>query len=269
LAGLATIVGAAGFVGRRLTARLKADGWDVFTPAKRDPALFRGELGTVFYCAGLTADYDQRPFDTVEAHAALVSELARAAGFERLVYLSSTRLYDGQAKAEVAEHEPLVLDPADPRRVYDLSKALGENVTLTRTGGRGAVARLSNVYDWEPEAPGFLSQWLIRAPAERDLALESSPHVRRDYIHLDDVVSALIALATADAPGIVNVASGEIVSNREIAEVFEQAGWTIRFSSQADPPPPPKASAAKLAALGVTPRPVKDVVRGYLEGLKA
>jgi UDP-glucose 4-epimerase len=111
--------------------------------------------------------------------------------------------------------------------------------------------------------------WDVFTPAERDLALESSPHVRRDYIHLDDVVSALIALATADAPGIVNVASGEIVSNREIAEVFEQAGWTIRFSSQADPPPPPKASAAKLAALGVTPRPVKDVVRGYLEGLKA
>lgn len=267
MAGRATIVGAAGFVGRRLHARLAADGWEVFTPAKRDPALFRGELGTVFYCAGLTADYDQRPFDTVEAHATLVSELARAAGFERLIYLSSTRLYDGQAKAEVAEDEPLVFDPADPRRVYDLSKALGENVTLTRTGGRGAVARLSNVYDWAAEAPGFLSQWLIRAPAERALALESSPHIRRDYIHLDDVVEALIAMAAAPAPGIVNVAAGALTSNAEIAQVFQAAGWTVRFSGDANPPSPPNASARKLAALGVTPRPVKDVVARYLEGL--
>jgi nucleoside-diphosphate-sugar epimerase len=269
LAGRATIVGAAGFVGRRLHARLLADGWDVFTPAKRDPALFRGELGTVFYCAGLTADYDARPFDTVEAHASLVSELARAAGFEKLIYLSSTRLYDGHPKAEVSEDEALVLDPADPRRIYDLSKALGENVTLTRTGGRGAVARLANVYDWEPDAPGFLSQWLIRARTEREIRLESSPHIRRDYIHLDDVVSALIAMAQAQAPGIVNVASGELASNAAIAGVFEAAGWRIGFAGEADPPPPPNASAGKLAALGVRPRPVEDVVRAYLKGLAA
>jgi nucleoside-diphosphate-sugar epimerase len=263
----ATILGAAGFVGRRLKTRLEADGWEVFAPAKRDPEIFRRELGCVFYCAGLTADYDQRPFDTVEAHATLMSEIARAAGFERLVYLSSTRLYDGQAKAEVGEDEPLVLDPADPRRIYDLSKALGENIALTRTGGRGAVARLSNVYDWDDDAPGFLSDWLLRAKRGRTLALESSPHIRRDYIHLDDVVDALIAMAGADAPGIVNVASGELVSNGEIATAFEAAGWTVGFSGDADPPPPPNAKAAKLRALGVTPRPVRDVVRGYLEGL--
>jgi nucleoside-diphosphate-sugar epimerase len=263
----ATILGAAGFVGRRLKTRLEAEGWDVFAPAKHDPELFRRELGSVFYCAGLTADYDQRPFDTVEAHASLVSELARAAGFERLVYLSSTRLYDGQAKAEVSEDEPLVLDPADPRRIYDLSKALGENIAITRTGGRGSAARLANVYDWSDEAPGFLSEWLLQARRGRTIALQSSPHIRRDYIHLDDVVTALIATAQAEAPGIVNVASGELVSNRQIAEVFEGCGWRVGFSGDADPPPPPNARIEKLRALGVTPRPVRDVVRGYLEGL--
>lgn len=267
MARLATIVGAAGFVGRRLHTRLEADGWQVFAPAKRDPELFRRELGCVFYCAGLTADYDARPFDTVEAHATLVSELARAAGFERLIYLSSTRLYDGQAGAEVGEDEALVLDPAARRRTYDLSKALGENIALTRTDGRGAVARLSNVYDWEDDAPGFLSQWLIRARAERAIRLESSPHIRRDYIHLDDTVAALIAMASAAAPGIVNVAAGALTSNAEIAEVFAAAGWEIAFAGDADPPSPPNARADKLRALGVSPRPVKDVAARYLEGL--
>jgi len=33
------------------------------------------------------------------------------------------------------------------------------------------------------------------------------------------------------------------------------------------PPPPPNASVERLAALGVRARPVKDVVRDYLEGL--
>jgi nucleoside-diphosphate-sugar epimerase len=267
--GLATILGATGFVGRRLQAALTAQGWDIFAPAKGDTSLFGHDMGVVFYCAGLTADYDRRPFDTVEAHATLVSELIRAGRFERLIYLSSTRLYDGQAAAVLDETAPLIFDPADPRRVYDLSKALGENLTLTRTEGRGAVARLSNVFDWALDAPGFLSEWLIEAARTRELQLDSSPHIARDYIHLDDVVAALIAMSEKPATGVVNVCGGELTANGEIANLFLQAGWHVTFSRDVSPAPPPRADNARLRALGVTPAPVKDVVRRYLEGLKA
>jgi UDP-glucose 4-epimerase len=269
VSGLATILGANGFVGRRLQATLSAQGWDIFAPAKGDTSLFGHDMGVVFYCAGLTADYDRRPFDTVEAHASLVSELIRAGRFERLIYLSSTRLYDGQAAGVLDETAPLIFDPADPRRVYDLSKALGENLTLTRTEGRGSVARLSNVFDWEPDAPGFLSEWLIEAARTRDLHLESSPHIARDYIHLDDVVAALIAMAQKPPVGVVNVASGELVANGEIANIFLEAGWRVTFSRDVSPASPPCADIARLRALGVSPAPVKDVVRRYLEGLNA
>jgi nucleoside-diphosphate-sugar epimerase len=269
LTGLATVVGATGFIGRRLQARLTAEGWDVYAPAKGDKSLFGRDMGVVFYCAGLTADYDRRPFDTVEAHATLVSELIQAGRFEQLIYLSSTRLYDGQAAADLDETAPLLFDVADPRRVYDLSKALGENLTLARTEGRGAVARLANVYDWEPEAPGFLSEWLIEAARTGELRLESSPHIARDYIHLDDVVAALIAMSEKPAQGVVNVASGELTANGEIANIFLQAGWHVDFSRDISPAPPPRSDNARLLALGVTPAPVKDVVRRYLERLKA
>lgn len=262
-----TVLGARGFVGGRLAQRLTAEGAAPWTPNKGDPEILTRDLGVVYFCAGLTADYDRRPFDTVEAHASLLSELLRAGRFERLVYCSSTRLYDGLPLAQADETTPLTFDVADPRRVYDLSKALGENLTLTRAGGHGAVARLANVYDWGPEAPGFLSQWLAQAARGRDLVLESSPHIRRDYIHLDDVVSALIAIAGGS--GVYNVAAGALTSNAEIAKVFETEGWKVRFTGDADPPPPPNASAARLAALGVRARPVSDVIRAYLRGLKS
>jgi nucleoside-diphosphate-sugar epimerase len=264
-----TVVGAAGFVGRRLVQRLRAGGEAPWTPAKGDPELFARDLGVVFYCAGLTADYDRRPFDTVEAHASVLSELIRAGRFERLVYCSSTRLYDGQPGATAHEAEPLVFDPADPRRVYDLSKALGENLTLALTGRRGSVARLSNVFDWADGAPGFLSEWLIAARGSRELSLASSPNIARDYIHLDDTVDALIAIAASDQAQVFNVAAGRLSTNADIARVFEAAGWEVRFEGSASPPPPPNAAVERLASLGVRARPVEDVVAGYLEGLKA
>lgn len=262
-----TILGARGFVGGRLAKRLAAEGAEPWTPPKGDPDILKRDLGMVFYCAGLTADYDRRPFDTVEAHASLLSELLRAGRFERLVYCSSTRLYDGLPQAEADEAIPLTFDVADPRRVYDLSKALGENLTLTRAGGHGAVARLANVFDWGEGAPGFLSEWLTQAKLSRDLVLDSSPHIRRDYIHLDDVVSALIAVSGGS--GVYNVAAGRLTSNAEIAEIFEAEGWTVRFTGEADPPSPPNVSVERLAALGTRARPVKEVIRAYLKGLKA
>jgi len=136
VSGLATIIGASGFVGRRLQARLTSEGWDVFAPDKGDTSLFGRDMGVVFYCAGLTADYDRRPFDTVEAHATLVSALARAGRFEQLIYLSSTRLYDSQAAEAVDESAPLIFDPADPRRTYDLSKAPSRDSPMSSTGSR-------------------------------------------------------------------------------------------------------------------------------------
>jgi UDP-glucose 4-epimerase len=260
-------VGAAGFVGARLTKRLRAEGWDVYAPRKGDPELLSRDLDVVFYCAGLTADYDRRPFDTVEAHAGLVSALIQAGRFERFVYCSSTRLYDGQRKAEIHEAEALVIDPADPRRVYDLSKALGENLTLARSGGRGAVARLSNVYDWGDASPGFLSEWLIAARRNRELTLQSSPNIARDYIHLDDAVAALMAIAE-QGHGIYNVAAGRLTTNAEICRSFEARGYGVRFSGDANPPPPPSVSVARLAGLGVVARSVEDVVDAYLESLE-
>ena len=259
-----TVIGAKGFVGRRLSAALEREGQPPWRPEKGDPQLFQRDLGVVFYCAGLTADYDRRPFDAVDAHSSLVSDLLRTARFERLIYLSSTRLYDGLAVAEAAEDQPLSFDPTDPRRTYDLSKALGENLVITRSEGRGAVARLANVFDWQAGAPGFLSEWLIRSRTEHHLHLDSSPHVARDYIHLDNVVSALIGMAGAPDPGIVNVASGELVTNGEIAEVFEAAGWRVEFARDACPAAPPNASVAKLAGLGVRAPPVRDVIAGFL-----
>lgn len=262
---LATVVGASGFIGRALARRLAGQGWEVFAPERGDPGLPRRDLGTLFYAAGLTADFDEKPFETVEAHVGLLAQVLAAGHFERVVYLSSIRLYDGLVEGR--EDAPLALDPDNPRHSFDLSKALGENLVMTRSGGRGRVARLANVYDCAPGSPGFLSDWLIRAKGGREITLASLPGVARDYVHLADAVDALIAVAEGPAE-IVNVASGVLTSNTELAAVFLSHGWRVSFSGTGGPPPPPpEVDVSRLAALGVRVRPVEDVVASYLESL--
>lgn len=259
-----TVIGAGGFIGGRLVAALTAQDHEVYAPRRGDPDLLTRDLGRVFYCAGLTGDFMVRPFETVEAHVGLIAQVLRDARFDRLVYLSSTRLYDSLGARGGHEADLLELDPALPRNVYDLSKALGENLCLARSGGRAAVARLSNVFAADPTASGFLSELLQRARTERVIELASSPHGGRDYIHIDDVISALLALDASAGTGIVNIARGETLTNAELVQVFADAGWRLTLTGRDIPPPPPVCATDRVRALGVAPRDVRQVLADIL-----
>lgn len=263
-----TVIGGAGFVGSNVTARLKSAGLDPWNPQRDDPALFDSELGRVIYCAGLTGDYRTRPFSTVEAHVSLLARLIERSSFERIVYLSSTRLYDLLPDGVGLEDRAIPVNPADAEHLYELSKMLGENLTLHRTQGRGMVARLSYVFDWEEGAQGFLSDWLRSARENTSIDLDSSPDLSRDYVYVDDVAQALIAMADSGESGIVNVATGQAISNEQIASLFRKRGWTVRFArGSAEPERASAIDSTRLTALGITPRTVLPLIDEYLANL--
>lgn len=264
-----TVIGAGGFVGSHVVAKLRGEGIDPFVPTRDDPALWDRDLGHVFYCAGLTGDYRTRPFATVEAHVGLLARLLDRARFDRIVYLSSTRLYDSQPDGIGREDRSIPVDPANPEHLYELSKLQGENLTLHRSEGRGVVARLSYVFGWDAAAQGFLSEWLRAAGERGALTIDSAPDNARDYIHVDDVAHALRVLLDSGATEIVNVARGENLGNAEIAEVFARHGREVRFNREAGGTRKISIDATRLAALGATARPVLPLIDGYLAGLVA
>jgi nucleoside-diphosphate-sugar epimerase len=257
-----TVLGATGFIGSRIAATLRANGECCYTPARGSEEIFSRNLGKVFYCIGLTADYAGRPLDSVNAHILLLARIFAEAKFERLVYLSSTRLYDGQLSG--MEDASLLFNPGNPRHLYDLSKAMGESLCLTASGGRAHVARLSCVYDADAGSPGFLSELLLRLKTQREFTLDSSPSISRDYIALDDVVSGLKAILDNDAPGIVNVASGENVTNRQLADCLNQSGCHIEFSGNTKTQRLPVCDISKLKSLNVHPVSVIDYLETFM-----
>lgn len=221
-----TIIGAQGFIGSRLARHLEARGLEYRAP-RRGEDLAGRDLGRVIYCAGLTADFRTRPHDAVEAHACRVSRVVRDGNFESFVYLSSTRLYRGLAREPAREDDDLLVNPADPEDIYSLSKALGESV-VRLCGGRGRIARLSNVYGDDFARQTFLSMIIGEALTRGRVTLQSSPESAKDYVSVDDAVALLAEIALRGRERAYNVASGENVTNAELtAEIARLTGCRV------------------------------------------
>jgi nucleoside-diphosphate-sugar epimerase len=241
-----TVLGAGGFIGGHLVRHLRRSGHEVWAPDRGDPAVHEHDLGHVVYCIGLTTDFAANPMDTAEAHVCVLLPLLRRARFARLVYLSSVRLYDGLANG-VDETTMLSFSPPVQRHVFDLSKALGEALTHHGTGS-GVVARLANVYDDALGYDDFLCNTVQRALGRRDLEVDSQPQVGRDYIHADDAVRALEAIALGAREAVYNVASGVIFTNGDLAALLErEAGCHIVFRGSTSPRLPPAIDVSRLA----------------------
>ncbi len=277
---LATVIGANGFIGGHLLKRLQRDGWRCQASPRDHPSLLRRELGTVFYCAGLTADYAQRPHDTVRAHVALLNDILASAQFDALVYLSSTRLYDSLPGVAMDEDSGLLLNPAQPRHLFDLSKALGESLCRHASQGRARVARLACVYAAADDADGFMGSLLRQVqqhqrqhPRQRPddngvLEVDTSTSFSRDYVHLDDVLDALLHIATHATQAAYNVASGVNVSNVQLFErLSELTGCDIRATrSQRLPCAAPVSIARMRSEFGWQPASVLDRLEHMVRG---
>lgn len=214
-----TVLGAGGFVGSHLVNYLRSMGVDVIAPQRDSQEIFARPLGHVIYCIGLTADFRQRPFDTVHAHVSVLADILERADFASLLYLSSTRIY---AKSpDTGEGALLAANPGDPSDLYNLSKCLGESLCLNcgRDGTR--VARLSNVVGFDPDSDNFLSD-LIRDALSGHIRLRSAMSSAKDYILLQDVVSLLPLIAAEGRERIYNVANGCNIENGAIIRRLQE-----------------------------------------------
>jgi len=272
---VATVIGGKGFIGRALVRRLLELGWDcwvtdrgVVWPQPDRP------LGRVFYCAGMTADYLRDPAATLEAHAGLLSRVLQSAHYESLVYLSSTRLYDALPPSEGSAKEDLglLINPLDPRHLYDISKLAGESLCHVLGQGRARVARLSCVYNDETDDDGFLPgllKQLASARSKEDLHIASSPHFSRDYVHVSDVVQALIDIALYGKQPTYNVASGQNLRNDALASmVLAHSARRIVFDLNLAPSPPAVVSIQRMQAeFGWSPTSLEQRIAPWLQSL--
>lgn len=213
-----TVLGARGFIGSHLAASLAKAGEVVECP-DRGAELGRDNLGHVMYCLGLTADFRERPFETVEAHVCVLRELLECGNFNSLLYLSSTRVYGSGDRGD--EEADLTVNPNADGDLYNLSKLMGESLCLAAAEGV-RIVRLSNVFGFHPGNDNFLQSLILEALETGRVQLRTALDSEKDYISIEDVVQLLPKIATSGRHRLYNVAAGRNTKHAKILSVLSK-----------------------------------------------
>lgn len=260
----ALIVGANGLIGRRLCERLSRQSVGVIATARRmtdlhahpqvrwktvDLATFDGwdklfeGVDTLYHLAWSTipASADPDPArDILENVVGTVRmlEAARHVPGLRIVFASSGgSVYGASETLPVAETHP-----TRPVSAYGISKLMVEHYLdkyRAMYGLDGVALRISNCYGARQQQHKGLGAVTLfaRAGLRREpLKLFGAGDVVRDYIHVDDVVDAMIAAgARRNVTGPINIGSGVGHSLRQVIAQLE-AALGHRFEVQQAPP---------------------------------
>lgn len=237
----ALVTGAGGFVGQHLCARLLAEGWEVWGTVRPGAAAPPG-------VRALTVDLTG-PYEVPDVEVAFHLAAARTPDLSTLLVNAMSGVHLVQAlpascravvrlgsSTEYAEVSgPMAEDaPLQPRGFFGATKAAGSlllTAAAAEQGLRAAVLRAFQVYGAHDKPTRFVPA-VLRAAATGEVLPLTAPGLRRDWVHVDDVVSACLLAAAADdlPPGqVLNIGTGVQTANEDLVAVArEVTGRPIR-----------------------------------------
>jgi len=175
----------------------------------------------------------ESPLDTLEVNvrgAWNVFEACRKDGVARVVFASSDKAYGASPELPYKEDFPLRAANA-----YDASKAAADIVARSYAHAYGlplAVTRFANIYGGgDLNFSRLIPETTIAVLDGRPPAIRSDGSPERDFLHVDDAVSAYLAIADAldrdGARGEAFNAGGERpYSVREVVDLISKAAGT-------------------------------------------
>ena len=225
---LYTVFGGRGFIGSEIVKQLKLLGHNVFVPERDDESIYHTNLGTVIYCAG-HGDCKNAPFAVLDANVSLLSSLLQRTSFERLLYMSSTRVYMNQEASSESVDLTVCFD--DNRRLFNLTKLVAEELCL-KSSHKVCIVRPSNVYGVALNSSLFLPSITRNAINTGHVDMYIAQDYSKDYVSVYDVAESCIYLCQhLEFNGqIINVAAGYNVSAAEVADVLiRETGCTVTW----------------------------------------
>jgi len=225
-----TVIGARGFIGSALEQHARLAGLDVVgTSHDRIP---KDSLGTVIYCSGLACGASEQPLEAYRLHVSVPARVLSEATYERFIYVSSTRVYDGAASTN--EDAGLVVRPLDMNSTYAISKLAGEAAALAASTNN-VVVRLSNVFGPKMRSRVFLNDIMRQAVSSGRIEIRTALDSSKDYVALDDVSDLVLRIARAGTQRVYNIAAGYNTTHAQLTHKIA-AAVPVRVVVEPDAP---------------------------------
>jgi nucleoside-diphosphate-sugar epimerase len=294
---LVLVSGASGFVGAAVTRALRAAGTSVLAidvrgdtaagvvpcdllEAHRLHELVRGrQVGAILHCGGISGPmlYADRPAliarTNIEGTLNLL-ELARIHGVARFVFCSSAAVYGPRGEGEITPVETAL----HPRSVYAASKVAGEALLEAYASGYGldgVSLRIAAVYGPNRRTDCLIRTMILAGFAQQPLSIPVGGSQRYHFVHIDDVVAALLAALSANpARRAHTIAGGPGVTLRELADIVRAVvpGPDIVIGAAPDPLSDPQGAydlSSARADLGWAPAvPLAAGIAAYADWLR-
>lgn len=238
--GRVVVTGGSGFVGRAVVAAFLARGQrvsvvdrdehpDVPTasgeltdPEVRDAALDGGDVAGVVHLAAITSVLRSvdSPAETFRANVEVTQALlegCRVRGIDRVLMASTNAVVGDVGHARIDESFPL-----RPLTPYGATKAACEMLLSGYAGAYGTTTcalRFTNIY-----GPGmghkdsFVPRMMRAALAGRGVQVYGDGRQRRDLVHVDDVVAAILAAWDRRYTGTAIIGAGESVTVLDLVD---------------------------------------------------
>jgi CDP-glucose 4,6-dehydratase len=190
---------------------------------------------------GVARDSPRETFEVNVQGAWNVFEACRSHGVERVVFASSDKAYG--TSPELPYREDFPLHAAYP---YDASKAAADTIARSYANAYGlplAVTRFANVYGGgDLNFSRLIPETVVALLDGRPPVIRSDGSPERDFLYVDDAVSAYLAIAGALADGAAgeafNAGGERPHSVREVVELITAAaGGSIQPDIQGEGSP--------------------------------
>lgn len=294
----ALVTGSSGFAGRHYCEALVKAGWDVtrvdlrgsaFSSPKDARGYFHQNTQSfdlVIHCAAVVGGRD-----TIDgAPLALASNLELDAGLfqwalrtrpGRVVYISSSAAYPTVVQGLQDRHKLCenMIDPSFtgmlagiPDQLYGWAKLTGENLAYrARQAGLGVtVIRPFSGYGSDQDDTYPFRAFTERARRREDpFTVWGTGQQVRDFIHIDDIVSATLHLAENGIDGPLNLGTGRAVSMLHLARmVCQAAGYSPEVKTLDGKPSGTAYRVADTTLLHEVYMPQVSLEQGILRALR-
>lgn len=232
----ALVTGHAGFVGRNFAKRLADEGWTVtgvdIRPSEFDTSILAdcrdifevaGGYDLLVHCAAVIGSRQERDEFPMRVYEDLSIDQAAIAWCAEtgtpLLYFSSSAAYSTAVSGPFCEDDIEVNFIEAPDAAYGFIKLVGERQCRDLKAQVPVyVVRPFSGYGADQSLDYPFPSILKRAVARED-PLTVWSDVERDFIHIDDVVSACWTMVNKGIPGPVNIGSGVPTKMTELARL--------------------------------------------------